>query len=351
MNLKDKNFLLIIVLIFAGFLIYKIQDFLAPFILSFVIAYFLNPVVSFLHKKARMPRYLAAILVVMFFILVIIGIFLTIIPTIYGRTIDIIQLLPNYLTDLGASFYPKIHEYLSRYGIESSIGKSSLSLFQDLRWLSKAEDILLGIFTKTFESTSAIIGLLSFVFLVPIIVFYLLKDWEAMLKHISCHIPISLEKQIKEIFLAIDKVLAGYARGQLNVCIILALFYGISLAFCQLNSGFAIGMITGILAFIPYIGFGIGVIFAFLSAALQWGLDSGHMLTIAAIFVFGQVIESNFLVPFLIGKKVGIHPLWLIFGLFFFGSLFGFLGIALAVPLTAVFSVVVKYLLRLSHKI
>ena len=343
---KEKNFLLIAGLIASCFLIYKIRDFLSPFILSFAIAYFLNPLTSFLHKKVRLPRYFAAGMVVLFFILIVVGIFLIIIPPIYGRTIEIFEMLPGYLSDLSANFYPKIQDYLSKYGIESKVEKDAI--FQDLSWLTKIEEIISNIFSKTFESTSAIISILSFTFLVPIIVFYLLKDWEIMLKTISHSIPAKLEKQTREICAEIDLSLSNYARSQAYVCIILALFYGIFLTICGLNSGFAIGMITGFLAFIPYVGFGIGMVFAFLTATLQWGFAIEHLIAVAAVFAIGQIIESNFLVPLLIGKKVGIHPLWLIFGLFFFGSLFGILGIVLAVPLTAIFSVMVRYFLRRS---
>lgn len=347
--MKEKKFLLISFAITLGYITYLIRDFLPPFVISFAIAYFLNPLTNFLHQRIKLPRYLAASLVVIFFILILVGIFLTIIPPIYGRTIEIIQIMPSYLSDLNSVFYPKIQSYLSKYGIHEKI--SGNSFFEDMSWLSRIEGLASQIFSKTFESTSAIISSISFTFLVPIIVFYLLKDWDSMLKHISRNIPLKVEKQFKEICSAIDISLSGYARGQAYVCMILALFYGIFLSICNLNSGFAIGMITGILAFIPYIGFGIGMVFAFLTALLQWGFATEHLLAVACVFAVGQVIESNFLVPILIGKKVGIHPLWLIFGLFFFGSLFGILGVVLAVPLTAIFSVVIKHFLKFSHKI
>jgi len=345
---------LLIFFIFAGFLLYKISDFLAPFFISFVVAYFLNPLVNFLHLKIRISRAFAAFFVIALFILLITGAFLLIAPAIYARAIQIVQMLPGYFAEIYEKFYPKILDYLGHHGVklapkteETSIAKI---VFGEVGWINKINDLVSNLVNKTIESGSALIEIISLLLLAPVMIFYLLKDWEIMITKIQQSLPEKFLKPSKEVIKLINENLSAYARGQINVCLILALFYGSALFICGLESGFAIGVLTGLLAFIPYVGFGIGMIFAFLTALLQWGFGLESLIPIVLIFVVGQVIESNFLVPLLIGKKIGLHPLWLIFGLFFFGCLFGITGIIFSVPLTATFAVLVKYTLRTFHQ-
>ena len=177
----------------------------------------------------------------------------------------------------------------------------------------------------------------------PVLIFYLLKDWHLILDKIDSIIPEKYSNQVKNIFSSIDKSLSGFIRGQLNVCLILAIYYGVLLGFLGLNHGIFIGVLTGILAFVPYVGYGIGIVTALIIAIFQWGLSFYDVGLVLIVYLVGQVIESNFLVPNLIGKKVNLHPLWMIFGIFFFGSIFGILGILFSVPLTAISSVLIRH--------
>jgi predicted PurR-regulated permease PerM len=188
-----------------------------------------------------------------------------------------------------------------------------------------------------------LINILSLIFITPILVFYLLKDWNILMIKIYELLPKSIAKQTKEVAGDINKTLAGYVRGQFNVCLILAIFYAASLSLVGLNFGFLIGFLTGMFAFVPYVGMFCGTVAAIVVALFQWGFDFTYLSLVAAIFLLAQLVESNFLTPKLIGDKIGIHPVWMIFGLFVFGVLFGFLGVLFAVPLTAIFGVIAKY--------
>ena len=132
-------------------------------------------------------------------------------------------------------------------------------------------------------------------------------------------------------------------RGQFNVCLILVIIYSSLLSFTGLNFGFLIGFLTGLFSFIPYVGMLSGVTAAIAVALFQWGFDTSHISAVSLVFIFGQIVESNFLTPKLIGAKIGLHPVWLIFGLFIFGALFGFIGVLVAVPLTAICGVIIKH--------
>ena len=194
------------------------------------------------------------------------------------------------------------------------------------------------------SSTVFLINILSLIFITPFLIFYLLKDWDVVVNKVNSYLPESNTSLVRRIFREIDGTLSGYVRGQFNVCLILGTIYSVLLSCTGLNFGFIIGFLTGLLAFIPYVGMLIGVTIAIVVTLFQWGFDIPQISIISVIFIFGQVVESNFLTPNLIGSKIGLHPVWMIFGLFFFADLFGFIGILIAVPLTAICGVVIKQL-------
>jgi predicted PurR-regulated permease PerM len=179
----------------------------------------------------------------------------------------------------------------------------------------------------------------------PILVFYLLKDWDILMQKIYELLPRGVAGTAKQIAKEIDKTLAGYVRGQFHVCLILAAFYSISLSLAGLNFGFLIGFLTGMFAFMPYIGMLFGTSAAIIIALFQWGFNFTNLAPVGIIFLVAQLIESNFLTPKLIVNKIGLHTVWIIFGLFVFGVLLGFVGVLLALPLTAICGVIIKYFL------
>ena len=341
MNTKDKIiFFGIIAIIFAS-LIYAIRSVITPFIVSAVIAYFLDPSVDKIEKKFHFSRLSASIIVMSVFLFILIVVGLVVFPMIYDQTLNIIQNTPQYMSFLSDNFYPKIVNFFAKYNIK--IENDFFSLLKNNNILNNSNLFIEKIIISTVGSTAFLINFLSLLFIMPILVFYLLKDWNNIINKIYVILPKKYAQEIKYVFILIDKSLSSYARGQIIVCLILAIFYAFGLTIFKLNHGFSIGIITGLLSFIPYVGFGLGVIIGILDGLIQWGISFTNLAPVIIIFIAGQFLESNFLTPNLIGKKVELHPLWIIFGIFFFGALFGFLGVFLSVPLTAIFSVLIKY--------
>lgn len=335
---------LIIFLILAVFcgLFYLIKSVLTPFICSLIIAYFLNPLVDYLIKKHKLSRLTATSLILGLFLSIFVSVSLILFPIIYIQTVELIDVLPRYFQIIINDFYPKI---------VSAVGPFGLKLDNDLSHLMHGEksgayfvDFSQNFFSNALSSSLTFINILSLIFITPILIFYLLKDWDILIAKISELLPKQIAAPVKEVSHEINKTLAGYVRGQLNVCLILAAYYSITLSILGLNFGFLIGFLTGIFVFIPYVGMLCGTTAAVIVALFQWGFDFTSLTLVALVFLFAQLIESNFLTPKLIGDKIGVHPVWMIFGLFVFGVLFGFIGVLFAVPLTAISGVIAKHL-------
>lgn len=341
MQTKEKFFVGVAILAAFCGLIYLIKSVLTPFVFSLIIAYFLNPLVDYLTRKHKLSRLTATALILGLFLSIFISATAILLPIIYMQTAELIDALPKYLSIITHEFYPKIVTTLDHFNIRLDTDFSSLiNSDQPHPYLVNFSHDL---FRNALSSSLTFINILSLIFITPILVFYLLKDWDILMQKTYELLPKSIAVPTKEIVTEINKTLAGYIRGQFNVCLILAIFYSISLSLAGLNFGFLIGFLTGVLAFIPYVGMLSGTTAAILVALFQWGFDFTHLAIVAMVFLVAQLIESNFLTPQLIGDKIGLHPVWMIFGLFIFGVLFGFVGILLAVPLTAVCSVIIKY--------
>ncbi len=343
MKTRDKILISSIIIIISFIIINAVKSILTPFIASFILAYFLNPPVDYLHKKYAIRRTLSTLLILTLFLSSTILLCSYILPIIYEQFIEFINEFPSYIKGLYDNIYPQIIAKLNKSGIEVN---NNLNKFIDENNIISVFDISRYIFNGALTSSISLINIISLIFISPILVFYFLKDWHVILKNISNIIPKKSVKTVKIIATDIDKTLSLYIRGQINVCLILGLFYAILLNFSGLNFGFLIGFLTGIFSFIPYAGVLIGVTIGIIVAIFQWGLDIANISIIIGIFIAGQILEGNFITPKLIGDKIGMHPAWIIFGLFFFGALFGFIGILIAVPLTAICSVLIKFLLN-----
>ena len=342
--MKTKDKILSIIAIFAVFfwLIYLIKSVLTPFVISLVIAYFLDPLVGLLNKKYKLSRLTSTSLILSLFLVTFISICLILLPIIYAQSAALIDALPGYFQILTKDFYPKIAATLNKFGIKLAADFSHLS--QDQQLAARFVDFSKNIFDNALSSSITLLNILSLIFLTPILIFYLLKDWNVMIEKINNLLPRRISAAAQKIAADIDQTLSGYIRGQINVCLILAIVYSSLLRLTGLNFGFLIGLLTGLFAFIPYVGMLCGVTASIIIGLLQWGFDPAHVAAVTAAFLFGQILETNVLIPKLIGDKVGLHPVWLIFGLFVFGSLFGFVGVLTAVPLTAISGVLIKHL-------
>ncbi|MDB2414594.1 AI-2E family transporter [Rickettsiales bacterium] len=320
-----------------GTFIYLVSDILLPFIVAMIAAYFLDPAADKIESWGLSRTLSTAIIIIVFFVIMaIIGIAL--VPILYDQLLSFIQNFPKYMQVINEKIIPSFTEFAQ------GIDPKAVEKIKDVENGIAANllQIISEFALSAWNSGVAVINLLSLVFITPVVTFYVLRDWDRMIKKLDKMLPKAyapvIEKQMKKI----DDTLAGYIRGQINVCIILGIFYSVGLGIIGLNFALLIGMIAGILSFIPYAGVAFGVLASLIVAYLQFG-DITQLFFVGILFVIAQTLEGAFLSPKLVGDKVGLHPVWLIFGLFCGGALFGFVGVLVAVPVTAIIGVLVKF--------
>ncbi len=338
---KEKLFLILAVAIVLGLAVYLIRSILAPFIFSLVVAYFLHPLVDKMcHKKVS--RLSASLLIIGVFFALLFLILSLSLPIIYDQSEAFVLALPQYFQVVANEIYPKFAAALNKVGIVANTDFAQV--MDDAKINAKILDFIKNFFLNAISSSVAFINILSLIFITPILIFYLLKDWDLLVVKIKSYLPSKVAASATQIMHEIDAAMAGYIRGQIAVCLVLGIIYSVLLSLAGLNFGFLIGIITGVLTFIPYVGALTGFVVAIVIAIFQWGLSFVDLVTISAIFIFCQILESNFLTPKLVGKNIGLHPVWIVFGLFVFGVLFGFMGVLFATPLTAICGVLIRHL-------
>lgn len=342
MKTKDKIIIATIVLILFGWLIYLVKSVLTPFIFSLVVAYLLNPLVGYLSSKYKLSRLTATALIIGLFFVILAVVSLTVFPIIYSQFTALIDILPSYFQILIDDFYPKVTTKLNEFGVALHTDLSHLINQEKIN--AQLLDLSQEVLKNALSSSFTLINIISVIFITPILIFYLLKDWDIFIAKLHTYLPRSVSNSMEDLIKEMDKTLSGYIRGQINVCLIIASAYAIFLNLTGLNFGFLIGLLTGLFCFIPYVAMLCGITAAVIVGLFQWGFDLGHILVVSSVFISINLIESNFLVPKLIGSKVGLHPVWVIFGLFFFGALFGFIGVLLALPLSAISGVLLRFI-------
>lgn len=319
----------------TGFIFYKISFIIAPFIIAIVLSYFLHPAIQKLESY-NISRSLAVFLVMLLFLTAFVIFGLLLVPFIYDQMILLIKAIPSYYASFKNEIYPSIVQFTVKHSLPINLENEFSFDYK------KASLVAKNLSIRIFDSTSGVINFLSVIFIVPILIFYFLKDWGSFQNNFFGHVPTSIKKRVDKVFKDIDDSLSGYMRGQAYVCFIMAIIYSVLLFLTGLDFGILIGVLTGIFTFVPYIGALTGFIVALVIALFQWGFSSVDILLVLIAFGVGQFVESNFLTPRLIGDRVGLHPIWIIFGIFAFGALFGFFGVLFAMPLTAVFGVLIK---------
>ena len=341
MTTKDKIIVTALMLIAFGWSIYLIRSILSPFVFSLIIAYLLHPLMDYLVRK-NISRLGAAWLIIGVFFAVLFSVIVLTAPIIYTQSEAFILALPQYFQTVVDDIYPKCAAFLSSIGIR--VNSDLLQVIDEADLDSKILDFMQNFAINAFSSSVAFINILSLIFITPILIFYLLKDWNLLSSKVKSYMPSRYALAGGKIMNEIDVAMAGYIRGQISVCLILSFIYSLFLTLAGLNFGFLIGFVTGFITFVPYVGALTGFVVAMLIALFQWGFNFVELSTIAGVFIFCQMLESNYLTPKLIGKNIGLHPVWIVFGLFVFGALFGFIGILFATPLTAVCSVLIRHL-------
>jgi predicted PurR-regulated permease PerM len=318
--------------------LWLLQDILLPFIAGFVLAYFLDPVADAL-ERAGLSRLLATLLILLAAVAGIVILVLVVAPVLTEQAL----LLANDLPGLIQSLVTRLDE-VTPQRLKDLLAKNSSDASGSIGDIAGQATGFVATLAKSLLSGGmAIVNVLSLLVVTPIVAFYLLLDWDDIVAKIDGWLPRDHAEEIRTIGRDINMAMAGFIRGQGTVCLLLGVFYAIGLSLLGLKFGLAIGLGAGLLSFIPYVGAIIGGVLAIGVGLVQFWPDYGLVLAVIAVFAAGQFIEGNFLSPKLVGGSIGLHPVWLMFALFAFGYLFGFVGLLLAVPLAAAAGVFVRY--------
>ena len=313
-------------------------DILLPFIAGMVLAYFLDPVADWLERKG-LSRMLATVIILVAFILVFIIFLMVLVPVLANQIAGFLDRLPELVGKLQALIASTDIEWL-----RERIGVDGKSLQENINGLMKeGAGWVSTVLKKVWSSGKSLVDVISLLVVTPVVAFYLLYDWDNMVKRVDSWLPHDHRDTIRSVFSDIDMAVAGFVRGQGTVCLILGLFYGASLTVIGLNFGLLIGLFAGLISFVPFVGSIIGFLLSVGVALVQFWPEYLPIALCAATFFMGQFMEGNILQPKLVGEKVGLHPVWLMFALFAFGSLFGFTGMLIAVPAAAAVGVVIRF--------
>jgi predicted PurR-regulated permease PerM len=332
----------------AGFLLllWLLNDILLPFVVGGAVAYFFDPVVVRL-QRAGLSRTWATAVVTIVAVLIAVGVAMAIVPPLFGQVQAMIVKAPEFAVKAAQRVQPMIEP------VRTKMGLPPLSL-QELqadatKLAGQALAVVGGIAGKVAQRGAAVINLLGLLFLTPVVTFYLLRDWPKVIAAINGALPLDHAATIRHLAHESNAAVAGYVRGQALVCLCLGTIYGVGLSLVGLQFGFVIGIIAGLISFIPFVGTLVGATLSIGMALAQFPPEWIGVVKVAIVFVVGHALEGNFLSPKLVGDRVGLHPVWIMFALLAGGSLFGFTGVLIAVPVAAVIGVVARHLLGRYH--
>jgi predicted PurR-regulated permease PerM len=326
----------------AGVLIlalWLLSGILLPFVAGMAIAYLLDPLAGRL-QKIGVGRRAAALLIVGVVVLTFILLALLIVPILAEQLSALIANIPRYVTRLQALLFDPNRPWLRRLVGGEDTGKTISDLVtQGAVWLS-------AFIRSLWSGGQALISIFSLMVVTPVVAFYLISDWPRIVATVDTWIPLPHRETVHGLAREIDAAIAGFVRGQTGVCLILGSFYAAALSLVGLNFGLLIGLISGLITFVPYVGSMTGLMLSVAVAVAQFWPDWTWIIVVLGIFLIGQFFEGYILAPTFVGKNVGLHPVWLMFAMFAFGYLFGFVGLLVAVPLAAAIGVLLRFALR-----
>ena len=322
----------------AALLVWVLAPVLSPFIVAAVLAYALQPLVKKLQNLG-LPRWLAVLLVECVALLAFLGLLMLLVPVLLKELPLIQQQLPLILDRMGVA----LEHALAQGGLPVALDLSQLKA-QLLSYLSdNREDWLKPLLSSLRVGGSAAMAVMGHLVLVPVALFYLLMDWTHLSEQVHELIPPAWRPTLDSLLDEVDEVLGQYLRGQSSVMVLLALYYAMGLRLFGLDLAWPIGVFTGLAMFVPYLGFGIGLVLALMAGVLQMPVPDA-LTMVAVVYGSGQLIEGFFLTPRLVGERVGLHPLAVIFALLAFGQVLGFVGVLVALPVSAVLLVALRRL-------
>lgn len=338
---KQVLFWLSIAVAFA-LAVLALQAVLLPFVAGIVLAYALNPIADMLERLG-LGRTVASLLIIVMLVVVFIAALVFLVPLLVAQAQEVMASLPSDLQELRTKL-----EAWARTRVGTRV--EDFGRLIDLAFAKLGENwtaIAGSLAQRAWDQGWAVLDFLSVLFITPIVVFYLLVDWPQMLKRLGEWLPRDYETTIRRVVGQMDQAISAFIRGQGLICIVLGTLYVVGLSLVGLPYGLLIGIVTGVLTFVPVVGTVIGLITAVVVALVHGGSDPWLVAKVVGVFALGQALDSGFLSPRVVGPRVGLHPVGLIFSLFVFSYLFGFVGVLVAVPLAAAVGVLIRFALEL----
>ena len=339
--LQPKHYLWIVgALVVVALALTWLGPVLTPFLIGAILAYLGTPIVARAERRG-VPRSLSTLLVMLLMGILLAGLFLVLIPLVQAEVTSITRRLPDLVAQMTARVGPFLQE---KFDITLSLDFDSIRTFISDN-AEQARQLSVRLLSGVKTGGAIVLSLLVNLALIPVVMFYLLRDWNMILARLDDLLPRRWGPKVRTISREVDGVLAEFLHGQLLVMIALAAYYTVALSIVRLDHAVAIGILTGLLVFIPYVGFGLGFLLGVTAAALEFNGWPGFF-AVLAVYGVGQLLESYVLVPFMVGDRIGLHPLAVIFALLAFGELFGFAGVLMALPVSAVLLVGLRHLRR-----
>jgi predicted PurR-regulated permease PerM len=335
---QRRAFIWLAIALVVGILLWLLSPVLTPFLLGAILAYILQPGVAWMVRR-RVPRGLAALLMMLLFTLLMTMLVLLVLAVIQKEGPQLKQQVPVLFAHVSAWLQPK----LAWLGLADSLDFASIRDLVMGQLEGSAQQVAMYAWTSIRTSGNVMMTVVGNLVMVPLVLFYLLYDWNRMLARVQIVVPRRWLDKTLQLARDMDQMLSQYLRGQLLVMGVLAVYYAIALTIAGFEIALPVGIFTGLAVFIPYIGFATGLALALLAALLQFG-DWYGFGAVALIYGVGQIVESFYLTPRLVGERIGLHPLAVIFALLAFGQLFGFFGVLLALPVSAILSVAMREL-------
>ncbi len=326
----------------VGFLVflYVFSGILLPFVAGMILAYLLDPVADRIERLG-INRLIAVLIILAAFLVLFVLVLILVLPVVGHQLAALLRTLPGYVTalqDFIARHIDSAGQLPTVLGMQPADLKSSLGglLTQGAQWLAT-------MLTSIWSGGQALLSVIALLVVTPVVAFYMLLDWDRMVLEVDGWVPRRSVETVRQLAREMDEGVSGFIRGQVSVCLILGAYYAIGLTVVGLDFGLLIGIFIGMISFIPYVGATIGMVLSIGLAVAQFWPEWPMIAAVAAVFAVGQFVEGNVLQPKLIGEHVGLHPVWLMFALFAFGSLFGFVGMLIAVPAAAAVGVLARF--------
>ena len=321
-------------------LLWLLSPILAPFLAAAILAYIFDPAVSKLESRG-VPRTAGTVLALLLLMVAVALLMVIILPLFYKEIAQLIEQMPAFMERMRTTVVPWLNDKL---GIEIALDSASFRQFVSDN-MQDASGIAKKVFASLGVGGLAVVGFLINLLLIPVVLFYVLRDWKPLLAGVDAAVPRRFHGTINKLAGEIDAVLSEFLRGQLSVMVLMSVFYVAGLWLAGLNFALPVGLITGLLVFIPYLGSGTGLILGTVAAVMQFPSMNGVFM-VWAVFGVGQLLEGFVVTPWLVGDRIGLHPVAVIFALLAFGQVFGFFGVLLALPASAAMLVGLRHMQR-----